>query len=178
MLKGLLVVAAVLLHWPLAAQEFKIEYDKDLDLSQYRSFRFGEGQIITPQDLRQVEDAKLHQWVRGAIADELVKKGLKQVDSAADLVVSYIVGSQIRSDAGNVGPLGMTPGSDNTTYMRDYRRSSLVIDLNDTKGSKLVWRISTSVDTGMGDAQTAIDQTVSKGFKKFSIQPKKGKKKK
>jgi hypothetical protein len=62
--------------------------------------------------------------------------------------------------------------------MHEYRQGSLVIDLNDTRNNKLLWRISSSTGTGMGDAEQSIDRIVGQGFKKFSIQPKKVKKKK
>ncbi len=175
----LFILPALFFHFFSRAQEFKVEYEKNADLSHYRTFRFGEGEIITPKDQRQVPDTTVHKWVRDAVAKELKKKGLLLADSSADLTVTYIVGSQMRSDAGNVGPLGLTPGGTSSqTYMHDYRAGSIVIDLNDTKNSKLMWRISSSTSTGIGDAERSIDRIVGKGFKKFSIQPKKEKKKK
>jgi hypothetical protein len=169
----------IFFHFFSWAQDFKVEYEKNADLSHYKTFRFGEGEIITPKDLRQVPDTALHQWVRDAVREELTRKGMHPGDSTADLTVSYIVGSQIRSDAGNVGPLGLTPGGTSSqTYMHDYRQGSIVIDLNDTKNNKLLWRVSSSRSTGIGDAARSIDRIVGQGFKKFSIQPKKVKKRK
>jgi len=174
-----LVLPALCIHFFSWAQEFKVEYDKNEDLSHYKTFQFGEGEIITPKDLRQVPDTTLHKWVREAVTQELTKKGMQRLDSAADLTVSYIVGSQMRSSAGDVGPLGLTPGGTTSqTYMHDYRQGSIVIDLNDTKTNKLMWRINSSTSTGMADAEQSIGRIASQGFKKFSIQPKKMKKKK
>jgi hypothetical protein len=110
MFSRFLFLPALFLYFFSWAQDFKVEYEKNVDLSHYKSFRFGEGEIITPKDLRQVPDTALHKWVRDAVSEELTRKGLQPADSAADLTVSYIVGSQMRSDAGNVGPLGLTPG--------------------------------------------------------------------
>ena len=175
----ILFLPALLVHFFSWAQDFKVEYEKKADFSQYKTFRFGEGEIITPKDLRVVPDTTLHRWVHDAVAKELTKKGLQRGDSSADLTVSYIAGSQMRSDAGNVGPLGLTPGGTSSqTYMHDYRQGSLVIDLNDTKNNKLVWRISSSTSTGIADAERSIDRIVGQGFRKFSLHPKKVKKKK
>ena|SRR5260221_4779805 len=179
MLSRVLVLPMMFVHFFSCAQDFKVEYEKNEDFSHYKSFQFGEGEIITPKDLRQVPDTTMHKWVRDAIMEELTKKGLQRVDSAGDLTVSYIAGSQTRSDAGNVGPLGLTPGGTSSqTYIHDYRQGSIVIDLNDTKNNKLVWRISSSTSTGTADAERSIDRIVGQGFKKFSIQPKKVKRKK
>ena len=178
MLSRFLFLPALCIHFFSWAQDFKVEYDKNADLSHYKTFQFGEGEIITPKDLRQVPDTTLHKWVRDAVTQELTKKGLQRLDSAADLTVSYIVGSQVRSNAGDVGPLGLTPGTSSQTYMHDYRQGSIVIDLNDAKNNKLMWRINSSTSTGMADAERSIGLIASQGFKKFSIQPKKAKKKK
>jgi hypothetical protein len=179
MLKWISLFPALMVCVLSAAQELKVERDKGADLSQYKTFKLGEGEIITPKDLRLVEDTTLHRWVRHAVTSELIKKGLKQVDSSADLIVSYIAGTQQRTDAGNVGPLGLTPGSNpSQTYLRDYRQGSLVIDLNDAKTNKLVWRINANNSSGIADAERSIERIVGQGFKKLSIEPKKVKKKK
>jgi Domain of unknown function (DUF4136) len=179
MLHKILFLPVLFFPFFSGAQEFKVEYKKGADLSMYKTFQFGEGEIITPKDQRQVPDTTLHRWVRKAVEEELTKKGLLRVDSSADLTISYVAGSQARSDAGSVGPGGLTPGgSFNQNYLRDYRQGSLVIDLNDSRTSTLVWRISSSTATNVGEAQRSIDRTVVQGFKKFSIQPKKVKKNK
>jgi hypothetical protein len=159
------------------AQDLKVEFDPKTDLTHCKTFRFGEGEIITPSDLRRVPDSTLHGWVRRAVFEELIKKGLKQSDSA-DLVVSYIVGSRKLTDVGKVGPLGMTPGSNEQNYQRDYREGSLVVDLNDPTSNKLIWRVNAIMNTDNPDIDGLINSIVSKGFKKFSIMPKKQNRKK
>src|SRR6478736_7250708 len=125
------------------SQDLKVEYDKSHDFSKYKTFSFGESEIITPRDQRQVPDATVHKYVKGAIAEELSEKGLQQLDSLGDLVVSYVVGSIEKTDTEQLGPLGMTPGSTNTTWSRDYKQSSMVIDLNERSGRR-VWRINST----------------------------------
>ena len=178
MIRGLLLVPVLMLSFFCVAQEIKVDHDPGIDLTHYKTFIFGEGEIITPKDLRQVPDTTLHKWVRGAVVDELTKKGLKQTNVAAELVVSYIIGSQNRSDAGKLGPLGLTPGANpSQTYQRDYRQGSLVIDLNDPKNNKLVWRVNAIMNSNNPDIDGVIRRIVSMGFKKFSIKPKREKRK-
>lgn len=166
------------ISFSLSAQGLKVEYDKDHDFTQYKTFSFGEGEIITPKDERTVKDEDLHKWVREAIAEELKEKGLQQADSSgADLVVSYAIGSLNRRDVEQLGPLGQTPGDNSRTWSRDYAEGSFIIDLND-RSKRRVWRINASTNTSSSDQTRMIDQVVGEGFKKFSLKPKKSKKKK
>jgi Domain of unknown function (DUF4136) len=116
----------------------------------------------------------VHKWIQGAMTEELNNKGLTKSDSA-DLIISYLIGSEKRTDAGSVGPLGMTPGSNQQTYLRDYQQGSLVIDLNDAHTNKLVWRVKAVTNANQPDGEKMIDEIIEKGFKKFG---QKGKKKK
>ena len=179
MIQRVLLIPVLMVSFFCSAQEIKVEHDQGTDLTHYKTFLFGEGEIITPQDQRQVPDSIIHKWIRVAVSDELEKKGLHQSTAAtSDLVISYIIGSQNRSDAGRYGPLGLTPGANpSQTYQRDYKRGSLVIDLNDPKTNKLVWRVNAIMNVSNPDVEGIIEQIVIKGFKKFYVKPKKEKRK-
>lgn len=167
----------ILLTFYSAAQEIDVEYDKTRDLSKYKTFMHGESEVMTPKDQRQVDAASLQKMVRETIGRELTAKGMQQTDSAADLVVSFVVGSQDRSDFGQLGPLGMSPGSSAQSWSRDFRMGSLIMDLNDRKGT-LIWRVNATTSSSSTDIQQMINQVVAAGFKKFSLKPKKVKKQK
>jgi hypothetical protein len=152
-----------------------VEYDKKRDFSHYKSFSFGESQIITPPDQKQVADAALDKWIKNGVTRELELKGLKRVDSAAQLIVTYAAGSLERSDAESLGPLGLTPGANpSRTWMRDYRQTSLIIDLND-RSNNLIWRVNSTSNLSTADGERAIDAIVGKGFRKFGKPVKKKK---
>jgi hypothetical protein len=159
------------------SQELKVEYDKTRDFSQYKTFRFGEGEIITPKDDRLVNEDQVKKWVINAVTSELKNYGLQRVDSAADLVISFVAGSLARTDAGSVGPMGLTPGSMERNYSRDYRQGSLVIDMHDKKDF-LVWRINSTTDLGPGNGESLINSIVQKGYKPYGKMLKSKKKKK
>lgn len=148
------------------SQEMKVEYDKDRDYTQYKTFRFGEGELVTPKDQRQMSAEQVDKWVKEAMTKELELKGLKRVDSAADLVISYVIGTLARSDAGDVGPLGLTPGSMERTYLKDYRQGNMVIDLNDRRDIK-VWRVNATMEVTSSNGEKMINQVIQRGFKKF-----------
>ena len=161
----------------LAAQDINVEYDKNRDLSRYKTFTIGSGEVITPKDRRTVNEASLHKWIKESIAEELTEKGMVQVDSAGDLLATYLVGTQQRTDFSQLGPLGTSPDNSSQTWSRDYTMGSLVIDLND-RSNNLIWRINATTGAAAMDIHVLIDQVVSAGFKKFSLKPKKVKKKK
>ncbi len=160
---------------PAIGQDINVEYDKNRDFSRYKTFTLGSGEIITPKDRQRGNEAALHEWVKGAIAKELTEKGLQQVDSAGDLLATYLIGTQQRSDFGKLGPLGTSPDNSSQTWSRDYTMGSLIIDLND-KNNNLVWRINATTAAAAMDINVLIEQVVSAGFKKFSLKPKKVKK--
>lgn len=160
---------------PAVGQDINVEYDKNRDFSKYKTFTIGSGEIITPKDRRKGNEASLHEWVKAAIAKELTEKGLQQVDSAGDLLATYLIGTQQRSDFSQLGPLGTSPDNSSQTWSRDYTMGSLIIDLND-RSNNLVWRINATTGAAAMDINVLIEQVVSAGFKKFSLKPKKVKK--
>jgi len=158
-------------------QDIYAEYDKNRDLSHFKTFTVGSGEVITPKDRRKVKEELLHEWVRKSISEELREKGLAEVDSAGDLLATYLVGTQQRSDFSQLGPLGMTPDSNSRTWSRDYVMGNLIIDLND-RNANLIWRVNATTGASSMDIEVLIEQVVSAGFKKFSLKPKKVKKEK
>ena len=164
------------LSFPLFSQSIEVEYKKDRDYTIYKTFSFGESEIITPKDQRQVSDASLKALIQKPIKEELMEKGLQPVDSAGDLIATFVAGTQARTDLEQLGPLGMTPGSNAQTWSRDYRMGSMIIDLEDRQ-KNLIWRINATSFSSSSNSQQMIDEVVSAGFKKLSFKPKKSKKK-
>lgn len=175
-MKYCLIIVALALGFTSYGQTIDVEYDKTRDFSHYKTFRFGESQIITPNDQKKVSDKLLNKWIVTAITEELKQKGLKQSDSSADLTITYAEGTLARSDVENVGPVPLTPGQDaNRNFMYEYRQTSLIIDLND-KSNNLIWRINSTTNMTNEEGERAIDAIVEKGFKKFGRAPKRKKK--
>src|SRR5262245_30638427 len=94
---------------PAIAQDINVEYDKNRDLSHFKTFTMGSGEVITPRDRRTGKEDQLHKWIQDAIIEELTEKGLQKVDSAGDLLATYLVGTQQRRDVSQLGPLGVSP---------------------------------------------------------------------
>ncbi len=176
-MKFYIVIFFLMTAFDLHAQEIKVEYDKNRDLTKYRTFVFGESEITTPKDERVFDEKVLHGWVKNSVTKELEEKGLKKSDTTGDLIVSYIVGAIELSETGDLGPFGGTPGIEtNRHYANSFRQGNLVIDLND-KSDFLIWRVNAQAVNMSPQAEGYIKEIVAKGFRKFSIKPKKSKKK-
>lgn len=176
-MKFLTIIFFLLIGMSLHAQEIKVEYDKNRDFTKYQTFAFGESEITTPKDERVIDEKMLNSWVKNSITKELEEKGLRKSDSTGDLIVSYIVGAVELSETGDLGPFGGTPGIEsNRHYTNSFRQGNLVIDLND-KSDFLIWRVNAQAVNMSPQAERYINEVVAKGFRKFSIKPKKSKKK-
>jgi Domain of unknown function (DUF4136) len=171
-MKTFLLLACCFLFFSHHAQDVKVEYDKTKDYSGYKTFKFGESEIVTPKEKKQVSDKALHKMIRGAIIKEMTEKGLTQNDSTGQLNITYVAGTFEHSETQKLGPLGQTPGSSAQTWSNNYSQGELIIDLNDSKSNKLIWRINSQTNTTTPEAANSIDQIVAKGLKKFGVKPK------
>ncbi|MCU0420338.1 MAG: DUF4136 domain-containing protein [Cyclobacteriaceae bacterium] len=177
MAQKILIIWLMVLAFCAQGQEFKVEYDKKHDFTRYKTFSFGESEIVIPADQRTAPDAQWHDWMKKALQDEFAEKGLAFVEKDGDLVISYIIGSVSRTEVQNLGPMGMAPGADQSRlWNRDFKQGSIIIDLNNRQGFK-VWRVTATTHASVPDAERQLDQLVGEGFRKFSIKPKKSKKK-
>ncbi len=158
------------------SQSIEVEYDKKRDFTVYKTFRFGESQITTPDDQKQIKDEVLNRWIVQGITRELEMKGLTKSESSADLVVSYAEGTLARTDNQALGPLALTPCTNpDRNFKFEYRQSTLIIDLNDRSGN-LIWRINSTTNMTSAEAERTIDAVIERGFKKFAKPHKKKKK--
>ena len=174
-MKLLLLLTFISIFFSHSAQDVKVEYDKTKDYSGYKTFRFGESEIVTPKEKKQISDKALDKIIKDAVIKQLGDKGLTQNDSG-QLVVTYVAGVFEHSETQRIGPLGQTPGSTAQNWSNNYSQGELIIDLNDIRNKKLIWRISCETNTTTPEASQYIEQVVGKGLKKFGAKPK-GKKK-
>ena len=168
-------------------QGVKVEYDKSRDFSVYHTFKLGEGEVITTNENKKVDKAKLNQLIKVAIQKKLAEKGLLRSDSSADLTASYVLSSQDKNESFDMGSqlLGTsvpgntlaTPQGPSKTWSRDYQLGKMIIDLTDKNGN-LIWRVNGSSHAEAADNEAVINEVVQAGFKKLSLKPKKAMKKK
>ncbi|MFM7329257.1 MAG: DUF4136 domain-containing protein [Bacteroidota bacterium] len=166
----LYLLMAVAVH--TTAQDVLVETENDRDLSGYKTFRFGDSEIVTPKERKKVSDAKLKKLIEEAVERELVLKGLQKGGNDAQLVVTYMVGSFRHTNVQNLGPLGLAPGQTSANWTRDSYEGDMVIDVNDNKDGALIWRIHSATSGNSPGAESTIEQIVAKGFRKWGQKPK------
>lgn len=128
------------------AQKIKVEYDKNLDFSKFKSFAWGHHDAVSRPTLALA--------IAGAIEEELTKKGLRKVESNPDVFiqmygsvdtdVSVSYSDPLYIGTGGVPPFGSafamwgyTPG---VTTAVTVHKGQLVVDIIDASQKKLAWR--------------------------------------
>ncbi len=150
----------------LAAQTFKVEYNKHKSLSYIRTFQINKGDVIVSKAQKIIADTTLQRWIHTALSGKLTSFQLTQQD-AADVIVTYYFAIEARTNYQVLGPLAQTPGKGiEEMHTFDYQQSTFIIDLNDRSGN-LIWRVSSTNNLTAPLSQKLIDGIVERGFRKF-----------
>jgi len=140
-----LCLFASLISLGAQAQKIKVDYDKNLDFSKFKTFSFGKHDAVSRPTLALA--------IASAVQAQLIKQGLKPVDSNPDLYVQ-LYGSVDSDVAVNYSDfyygMGGFPPFDQSFVMRGampgttttavVHKGQLVVDLIDASQKKLVWR--------------------------------------
>jgi hypothetical protein len=171
---ALLLFAVFLLAvFPVLAK-IDIDFDPNLDFSKYKTFAFLGG--VRNLTMLPVDPEVLDDQVHRAIAGELVRKGLREVRSNADLVVRYWA-----SPSQQVNPTNMGDWGPYSPYIASYwepmydsvsastgKENALLIDLIDPKTKNLVWRLYVTRKFSNADKDwKKADDEFTKGFENY-----------
>lgn len=156
----------------LFAQKVRIDYDHSVDFSKYRTYTW----IKEPET---TEDPFMEQRVIDAVNMQLAAKGLRLVNSDADLGLAVHVATQKKNTletfyngfGGGWGwGWGMGMGGVATTNVVTYIEGTIVADLFDSKTKKVVWRGVATKEHMSSKADKETKQTekaIEKLFKSF-----------
>jgi Domain of unknown function (DUF4136) len=128
------------------AQKIKVEYDKNLDFSKFKTFAWGHHDAVSRPTLALV--------IAGAIQEELTKRGLRRVESNPDVFIQMYgsVDSDLSVSYSNplYSGMGGIPSFDSGFVMWGYmpggttavtvHKGQLVVDVIDASQKKLAWR--------------------------------------
>ena len=152
------------------------DVDKTADFTKYRTFAFDEPFGLDKDGVR----TPLGNTVRTAVAAELQRRGLRGVDSGADLVVNAggMVSDKQRVDTIPGGYYGYRRYGGWSGYsevvVTDYLEGTLTIDVIDQARKQMVWS-STAVDEVTEDERARRDELlppiVRDMFASFPIAP-------
>jgi hypothetical protein len=165
------------------AQKVKVDFDKTVDFSKYKTYQF----LGWQDDIDQVANEFDQKRLRDAFREEMDIRKLEKVENNPDMVISmYLVIDQKTSITGYTnyyggagagyrrGGWGWGAGHSTTNYSEnDYLEGTMVVDVYDTGSKNLIWQA-----TGVGTVtekpekrEKSIPKTVSKMMKKFPIKP-------
>lgn len=128
------------------AQKIRVEYDKNLDYSKFKTFAWGHHDAVSRPTLALV--------IASAIQEELTKRGLRRVESNPDVFIQMYGSVDSDMSVNYFDPLysgmggipsfdsgfvmwGAMPGG---TTAVTVRKGQLVVDVIDASQKKLAWR--------------------------------------
>ena len=141
-----LLILACVLAPGVHAQKIKVEYDKNLDFSKFKTYAWGHHDAVSRPMLALA--------IAGAIEEELTKRGLRKVDGNPDVYIKMYGSVDSEMSVSYSDPLysgmGGIPSFDSGFVMWGYmpggttavtvHKGQLVVDVIDASQKKLVWR--------------------------------------
>jgi hypothetical protein len=141
-MKVLFSLVIVLLIFSCSSISYKSDYDKNVDFSTYKKYKWFQGEQ-PEDDLSRNPMAK--KQIFASVNTVLQQKGMIEVqDEEADFIVVIHGGSEDRMDIYSSGGLGWYgpwwgPYGDRTDVSY-YEEGTLIIDIVDTEKKELTWR--------------------------------------
>ncbi len=174
------LVGLLLLTVVSARAQVHVDYNKAVDFSKYKTFRFEPGKVIRKLGVRDTNATFLDQYIDDAVTKDLISKGLSPTSGKADLVITYLAGAREKQDVQNYM---MNPGfypyggfygyggwwgpQWNTFWVRRYEEGTVIIDVYDAKQAQLVWRAYAVSPISKFNEKKFVDKEVHKSFRRF-----------
>src|SRR5579872_3430878 len=118
------------------AQDLHFDYDRSVNFTAYKTYQWVNYRKID------IGDELLDRDIKRAVDEQLAGKGLRRVDSEADLLVGYQAGisqeKEFDSIGAGFGPFGAWGNNRVATSTIDVGK--LIVGLFDAAGKQLVWR--------------------------------------
>ena len=157
------------------AQKIKVEYDKSLDFTKFKTFALDSNQASAKPMLRLA--------ILAAVQDDLTKRGLTQVADNPDLYVQVYGASDSNVSFSYHDPIygsGIPPLNYGITYWYNIpgtvtsvvvHKGELVVDVIDANRKRLIWRgiakdkLSDQRDKLLDQVNTAVEKL----FKQYPV---------
>jgi hypothetical protein len=165
------------------AQTFTSSTEKGVDLLTYQTFSVVRGEVVSGGE-RTVDANALYREIKPLIIRELEARGYTHLDSGAQLEVSYLVETTLRTDVQKLGPLGQAPTTNpaqidqQQTWSREFSAGTLILTLDDAARNTTVWRSEGTMDISRARGGNVLDYAVKNSFHKFPDRTKKKRSKK
>lgn len=139
------------------------EYSRSAEFSEFETFQYKDSDM----SLAEMSPAT-HQRTLAAIKRELTVHGLEEIDSGADLFVTYYSRGPEGTGGGSTNP-NLGYAADFPTSFMSREQGAIVVDLWRAADNKLVWR-SEVVKVLSSDPESnlsKIDSGIAKMFQDF-----------
>jgi hypothetical protein len=173
--------AALLCPVLLAAQKIKVDYDKSIEFTKFKTYTWAQ------LDPARIPLLRLN--IMGAIDEQLVSKGLVKVEKDADLMVTYAGDMFGESNQAVVAPAypgysGSPPSTNSTMWTGanpgpgmtvTYPKGTLVVELMDPHSGNIAWRAVGSLKLDIEkktDSLNRINDMIAKMFLRYPPQKK------
>jgi hypothetical protein len=152
--------------------------ERNVNFSEYVTYDWGPPDNLPVGDPRLDNNPFFNDYLQGAIEKRLAAKGFERAATRqqADLLIHYHASVNQKLDVYEVDSRYGYCYGDCEPQIADYELGTLVIDLVDTKTSKVVWR-GWAQDTmnGIIDNQARLEKQVDEGVTKMmSLLPRGG----
>jgi hypothetical protein len=172
----------------VAIAEVRVDYDRNRDFSQYRTFDIEIGTLVRPDGSVDEGNTLAENRIRGAVTSELLSRGLEPADEQASLIVRVsgrdtervsLIGSPWPAYSGyywrrrwgywrpyRYGYWGAPYHGDVWTHR--YIEGALTVDVVERDTGALVYRAIVTDELGK-DLDKQVTKSIDKAFKKFPV---------
>ena len=149
------------------AQTVYVDYNHSVDFTKFKTYAWGQG-----ANPNAIQDSILMQSAQQEIDSQLTAKGLQKVQESQnpDLIVVTSSGMKQQTSYNEWGTGGWGFGGGMTTVTPETTNvGTLVVDLYDANGKKMVWRgISQGALSTKGEKnEKKLNKAIDKMFKKY-----------
>ena len=162
-MKLIKITALIWLGMPVYAQEVQFDYDRAANFNAYTTYQWVDYKPI------EVGDELLDRDIKRAVDEQLAGKGLRRVETGADLLVGYqaAVSQEKRYDGFGLGPRGWGGWGNAQVTTSTIDVGKLVIGLFDPATKQLVWRGSASKTLDLSKDPDKNYRTLEKAMAKL-----------
>ncbi len=160
----------------LRGAEDKYDYDHSVDFTPYRTYAW-HPETVAPDNYPLIDSAKLDGVIRSAVEKQLGSRGFSKTKDQPDLLVSYTVAGQLKTDLRQVDSGSGIPGLpeghwrpffEGNVDAQPRREGTLTINIFDAKENRIIWQsVGTDVVKDAKDIEKKINRGVKKSLQHF-----------
>ncbi|MFB3922967.1 MAG: DUF4136 domain-containing protein [Terriglobia bacterium] len=156
------LLSLTLLTVDVFAQKVSTDYDHNTHFAKFKTYAWAPSKNPAKNPL-------WNQRITENIDRQLAEKGLKRVDTGADLFVTYNGGIKENMSLQGFGPGGRWSGGPFSVNRVTELEGTLIVDLYDVPAKQLVWRgVATETVSDKTEKNIArLEKVVAKLFKDF-----------